>query len=99
MGHVWDENLEEYNNPLPQWWMWLFYLTIAFAIGYLWLYPGLGSYKGSLGWTSAKEHKEELAKAEKDYGPLFDKYKGQDLKAVAADPQAHAIGERLFLTY
>ena len=98
-GHIWDEDLTELNTPMPRWWMWLFYLTIAFAIGYLWLYPGLGTYKGSLGWTSAKEHKEELAKAEKEYGPLFDKYKGQDLKAVAADPQAHAIGERLFLTY
>ena len=31
MGHVWDENLEEYNNPLPRWWMWLFYITIVFA--------------------------------------------------------------------
>ncbi len=98
-GHIWDEDLTELNTPMPRWWMVLFYLTIAFGIGYLWLYPGLGSYKGSLGWTSAKEHKEELAKAEKDYGPLFDKYKGQDLKEVAADPQAHAIGERLFLTY
>ncbi|WP_028103440.1 cytochrome-c oxidase, cbb3-type subunit III [Pseudoduganella violaceinigra] len=98
-GHIWDEDLTELNTPMPRWWMWLFYLTIAFAIGYLWLYPGLGSYKGSLGWTSAKEHKEELAKAEKEYGPLFDKYKGQDLKSVAADPQARAIGERLFLTY
>jgi len=98
-GHIWDEDLTELNTPMPRWWMWLFYLTIAFAIGYLWLYPGLGTYKGSLGWTSAKEHQEELAKAEKEYGPLFDKYKGQDLKAVAADPQAHAIGERLFLTY
>ncbi len=98
-GHIWDEDLTELNTPMPRWWMWLFYLTIAFGIGYLWLYPGLGSYKGSLGWTSAKEHKEELAKAEKEYGPLFDKYKGQDLRAVAADPQAHAIGERLFLTY
>jgi cytochrome c oxidase cbb3-type subunit 3 len=98
-GHIWDEDLTELNTPMPRWWMGLFYLTIAFGIGYLWLYPGLGSYKGSLGWTSAKEHKEELAKAEKEYGPLFDKYKNQDLKAVAADPQAHAIGERLFLTY
>ena len=98
-GHIWDEDLTELNTPMPRWWMWLFYLTIIFSIGYLWLYPGLGSYKGSLGWTSTGEHKEELAKAEKQYGPLFDKYKGQDLQAVAADPQAHAIGERLFLTY
>lgn len=34
-GHVWDEDLTELNNPLPRWWMWLFYLTIFFSIGYL----------------------------------------------------------------
>jgi cytochrome c oxidase cbb3-type subunit 3 len=84
---------------MPRWWMWLFYLTIVFGIAYLFLYPGLGSYAGKLGWNSAKEYKAELAQADSQYGPLFEKYRQQDLKAVAADPQARAIGERLFLTY
>ena len=39
-GHAWDENLEEYNNPLPAWWSYLFYITCFFAVGYLILYPG-----------------------------------------------------------
>ena len=43
-GHTWDEDLTEYNNPLPRWWAWLFYITIAFSLGYLALYPGLGSF-------------------------------------------------------
>jgi cytochrome c oxidase cbb3-type subunit 3 len=63
------------------------------------LYPGLGSFAGKLGWKSTGEYQAELAKADAQYGPLFDKYLHQDLKTVAADPQAHAIGERLFLTY
>jgi cytochrome c oxidase cbb3-type subunit 3 len=42
-GHKWDGDLAEYNNPLPRWWSWLFYLTIAFSLAYLVLYPGLGS--------------------------------------------------------
>ena len=98
-GHVWDEDLSELNTPLPRWWMWLFYLTIVFGLGYLALYPGLGSYAGQLGWKSAGQYQSELKTAEADYGPLFDKFAQQDLKMVAADPQAHAIGERLFLTY
>ncbi len=98
-GHVWDEDLTELNTPMPRWWMWLFYLTIVFALVYLALYPGLGSYAGRFGWKSAGAYQAELKQAEADYGPLFDKYAKQDLKAVAADPQAHAIGERLFLTY
>ena len=98
-GHVWDEDLTELNTPMPRWWMWLFYITIVFALAYLFLYPGLGSYAGKLGWQSSGAYKAELRKAEADYGPLFAKYARQDIKAVAADPQAHAIGERLFMTY
>jgi len=98
-GHVWDENLTELNNPLPRWWMWLFYLTIIFGVAYLLLYPGLGSYAGKLGWKSTGAYEAELAKADAEYGPLFAGYLGKDIKAVAADPQARAVGERLFLTY
>ncbi|WP_420474952.1 cytochrome-c oxidase, cbb3-type subunit III [Noviherbaspirillum sp. ST9] len=98
-GHSWDEGLSELNNPMPRWWMWLFYITIVFGVVYLVLYPGLGSFKGKLGWESRGEYQEELKKADADYGPIFAKYQAQDLKTVAADPQAHAMGERLFLTY
>lgn len=98
-GHVWDEDLTELNTPMPRWWMWLFWITIVFGLGYLALFPGLGSFPGLLKWQSTGQYQEELAQANSKYGPLFDKYRQQDLKAVAADPQAHAIGERLFLTY
>jgi cytochrome c oxidase cbb3-type subunit 3 len=98
-GHVWDEDLTELNTPMPRWWMWLFYITIAFALIYLTLYPGLGSYAGKLGWKSSSAYQEELKKADMQYGPLFDKYLKQDLKTVAMDPQAHVMGQRLFLTY
>ena len=98
-GHMWDEDLTELNTPMPRWWMWLFYITIVFSLVYLVLYPGLGNYAGSLGWKSTGAYQEELKQAEADYGPLFAKYQQQDLKLVAADPQARAIGERLFLTY
>jgi len=98
-GHSWDENLQELDTPMPRWWMWMFYITIVFGLVYLFLYPGLGSYAGKLGWKSTGAYQEELQKADEEFGPIFAKYQQQDLKAVAADPQAHAIGERLFLTY
>ena len=96
---LWDDDLTELNTPMPRWWMWLFWITIVFAPVYLFLYPGLGTYAGKLGWQSSSEYQEEMKKADADYGPLFQRYLSQDLKVVAADPQAHAIGERLFLTY
>jgi cytochrome c oxidase cbb3-type subunit 3 len=98
-GHVWDEDLTELNTPMPRWWMWLFYITIVFALVYLVLYPGLGTYVGTLGWKSTDAYQTELKKADAEYGPLFNQYQQQDLKVVAADPKAQAIGERLFLTY
>jgi len=98
-GHTWDEDLGEYNNPLPRWWIWLFYATIVFALVYLVLYPGLGSYSGSAKWTSRGQYEEEVKQASEQYGPLYDKYAAQDLKQVAADPDARAIGQKLFLNY
>ena len=98
-GHVWDGDLTELNTPMPRWWMWLFYITIVFALVYLVLYPGLGSFSGELGWKSSSQYQQELKKADADYGPLFARYQKMDLKRVAADPQARAIGERLFMTY
>ncbi len=99
MGHVWDENLEEYNNPMPKWWSWMFIITVVFALGYLALYPGLGNYKGALGWTAVGQHKAEVEKMDATVKPLFDKYLAMDVKAVAADKQAMEMGKRLYLTY
>ncbi|MGA8052148.1 MAG: cytochrome-c oxidase, cbb3-type subunit III [Burkholderiales bacterium] len=96
-GHTWDEDLGEYNNPLPRWWMWLFYITIVFALGYLALYPGLGSYKGLLGWTEVGQLEQENAHAEAQFGPIYDKYAKTDLVALAKTPEALAIGQKLFL--
>jgi cytochrome c oxidase cbb3-type subunit III len=98
-GHVWDEDLAEWNNPLPLWWMWLFYITIIFSVGYLILYPGLGSYGGFLGWSSSGQYTDESARAAESYKPIFEKYVRQDVKTVAADPEARRIGQRLFLSY
>jgi cytochrome c oxidase cbb3-type subunit 3 len=97
-GHVWD-GIEEYNHPLPKWWMWMFYLTIVFAAVYWLLYPGLGSFKGILGWTSVGQYDIEKKAVEDKTAPLFDKFAKMDLKAVAADKEANEIGRRLFLTY
>jgi cytochrome c oxidase cbb3-type subunit III len=99
MGHTWDGDLAEYNNPMPRWWMWLFYLTVAFGLVYLVLYPGLGSYAGVWGWSSTGQWENEQKKANEQYGPIFAKFAQQDIKTLSADPDAHRIGERLFLNY
>jgi len=99
MGHVWDENLQEYNNPLPRWWMWLFWLTLVFGVVYLVLYPGLGSFAGVLNWSSTGQWDKEQARAAERFEPKFAKFVSMDIPAVAADPQAREMGQRMFLNY
>jgi len=98
-GHVWDGDLGEYNNPLPRWWAWLFYLTIVFSLGYLALYPGLGSYKGVLGWTQLGQLEGENQKAQAAFGPIYERFAAQDVVALARNPEALAIGQKLFLNH
>ena len=96
-GHVWDGDLREMNNPLPRWWAWLFVLTVIFAFVYLALYPGLGTYGGKLGWTSTGQHQAELDKGNQEVAPLYAKFTSMKPEDVSKDPQAVAIGERLFM--
>ena len=96
-GHVWDEDLKEMNNPLPRWWMGLFVLTIVFGALYLTLYPGLGSAAGVLGWSSAGQLRGEQDRAAVAMGPLYAKYAATAASELAKDPQAMAIGQRLFI--
>jgi cytochrome c oxidase cbb3-type subunit 3 len=98
-GHVWDEDLDEYNNPLPRWWIWLFWITIVFSLGYLWYYPGLGSWQGAGKWTSAGEYTQEVQLAEQKYGPMYARLAAADLKVLARDAEAQVVGQKLFLNY
>lgn len=59
MGHEYD-GIREINNPLPKWWTYLFISTFIFAAIYLTLYPGLGSFKGVLGWQSSDQRVRSL---------------------------------------
>ena len=63
VGHEWD-GIEELNTPLPRWWLWSFYATIVFAIGYCVAYPAWPMIskgtEGMLGWTSRGQLDQEL---------------------------------------
>ena len=98
-AHVWDEDLDEYNNPLPRWWIWLFWITIAWGLAYLWFYPGLGTWQGALKWTSTGEYQDEVKVADERYGPLYARLGATDLLQLSADPEAKVVGQRLFITY
>jgi cytochrome c oxidase cbb3-type subunit 3 len=97
-GHVWDEDLEELNNPMPRWWLWLFYGTVVFSLGYLVLYPGLGRYEGTLGWTSEGQYQEERAAANEAFENRFAQLVALPLEELAQQPEALEAGRNLFRT-
>lgn len=95
-GHVWDEDLVELNNPLPRWWLQLFYGTIAFALIYLVLFPGLGNVTGVLGWSQESQYNTEMEVAQQKQDAIFARYRELDNDALIADAEANATGQRLF---
>ena len=97
--HVWDEDLTELNNPLPRWWLGMFYLSIIFGVIYLFLYPGLGDYAGKLGWSQTQMYTEEVAEFDEALAPLFAQYNAKTVEELAKDPAAVSLGEKLFVNY
>ena len=98
-SHVWDENVRELNNPLPMWWLYLFVLTIVFSAGYLIVYPGLGNFAGTFGWSQIDQYEQEMAAAEARYGPIFAQYGQMEIAELATDPAALGIGQSLYANY
>ena len=96
-GHTWDGDLQEYNNPLPRWWLWMFYGTIVFGIVYYILYPGL--WDGVLGWTKEGQYAAERERADAKFGPIYAQYASVAVPELAKNEDATAMGRRLFLTY
>ncbi len=98
-GHVWDEDIREYNKPLPRWWVNLFYLTIVFSIAYLIWYPGLGGFSGLSGWSSAAEHEAERARQETRFNERFGRYAELPIEAIADSPEAMRFAAALFANH
>jgi len=89
-GHEWD-GLRELNTPLPRWWLWLFYITIVWAVGYWIVYPAwpllTNSTQGVFGWHTRSAVIEDLDELKRQRGPMMDKLTTASLADIVADPQ------------
>src|SRR4051812_25426625 len=87
-GHSWD-GISELNTPLPRWWLWMFYITIVWAVGYWVVYPSwplLTSYsQGMLGWQSRDAIVEDLKELKVQRGPMMDKLAAASLQEILGD--------------
>jgi len=95
-GHVWDGDLEEYNNPLPRWWLGLFVITVLFGACYLALYPGLGNFSGAARWSQTRQYEQQVAAARESFEARLAAFKDQPLEVLAADAGAMATAQNLF---
>jgi cytochrome c oxidase cbb3-type subunit 3 len=98
-GHVWDGDLTELNNPMPRWWLYMFYISIVWGLIYLVVYPGFTTYSGVFNWTSDKEYNEEVADATENYGPLFSQFSKTSIEELSKNESAQKMGQRLFVNY
>jgi cytochrome c oxidase cbb3-type subunit 3 len=102
-GHEWD-GIRELNTPLPRWWLWTFYLCIAFAVGYWIVYPAwpllTNSTQGITGWHARSAVVTDLQELKVLRGPLMDKLTAASVTDIANDPQlqdfARAVGRPAF---
>ncbi|MDZ4362480.1 cytochrome-c oxidase, cbb3-type subunit III [Brevundimonas sp.] len=89
-GHSWD-GIEEFNNPLPRWWLWTFYATIVWAIGYTIAYPAWplisAATPGLLGHSTRADVAADIARYEAANAPVEAKLVAADLTAIASDPE------------
>lgn len=96
-GHSWD-GIEEYNNPLPRWWVWVFYATIVWGVGYTIAYPAWPLIKeatpGLLGSSSRADVEAEIAGVDAANAAIKDKLIAADLNAIGADPELAGYAER-----
>jgi cytochrome c oxidase cbb3-type subunit III len=95
-GHVWDGDLEEYNNPLPRWWLGLFIITIIFGVAYLIIYPGLGKYAGTSAWTQAGQHAGEVTDAQAKLAQHLAGLENASIETLATNDKALSTARNLF---
>jgi cytochrome c oxidase cbb3-type subunit 3 len=94
-GHSFD-GIEEYNKPMPKWWLNMFWFTIFFGIAYIAWY-GLALFPGISGWSSTGQLEAETAAHDAKYGEIFERYASVPVEELKDNKQALRMGQQLFL--
>ena len=96
-GHVWAHGvLRESVRKLPLWWVLFSIAMFVCGFAYLTLYPGFGSYKGTLGWTSQEELQQDTRANESKLERALQPMRQVTIEQLAGDSQAVSMGARLY---
>jgi cytochrome c oxidase cbb3-type subunit 3 len=99
VGHKWDGDLEEWNNPAPKWWLYLYFITIIWAVGYMVAYPGLGAFKGTIGWSQVGQYEAEMKAAAERYEPIYERFAAMNFDELKSNAEANELGRSLYASY
>ena len=105
-GHTWD-GIEEFDNPMPRWWLWTFYLCIIWGIGYTIAYPAWplvnSATAGLMGWSTRANVAADIAAVDEANGPINARLEAADMTALATDAElnsyAVSAGAAVFKTW
>ncbi|PHR15239.1 MAG: cytochrome-c oxidase, cbb3-type subunit III [Sphingopyxis sp.] len=90
VGHEWD-GIEELDTPMPKWWVWTFYATIIWAIGYVIVYPAIpllnSATEGVFGWSSRGQYEKQVAAREKELEPIRQALVSTDIRKLNGSPE------------
>ena len=90
VGHEWD-GIEELDTPMPRWWVWTFYATIIWAVGYVILYPAIplvnSATQGVFGWSSRGDYAMQVAAREKELEPIRQALVSTDIRKLNGSPE------------
>ncbi|RED51014.1 cytochrome-c oxidase, cbb3-type subunit III [Aestuariispira insulae] len=103
-GHSWD-GIQELDNPMPRWWLWVFYATIAFSVVYMVMYPsvplGKTYFKGTENYEQRVDVANDIAAAKAANSEILGKIAAADLETILADKDlrdfSRAGGKAVFL--
>jgi cytochrome c oxidase cbb3-type subunit 3 len=89
-GHEWD-GIKELNTPLPKWWLWIFYATVAWSAVWAVLYPSFpslsGHWRGTTGWTQREAVSEQMEAAAATRAPILARLRETELQEIRRDPE------------
>ena len=96
---VWDETLSEGATPAPLWWFWFIVALLAASVVYLMLYPGLGTFRGTLRWSQGGQLAERTASYEQRFGPERSRIAGATVAALHEEPAAMLSAAHVFANH
>ncbi|MEJ2116154.1 MAG: cbb3-type cytochrome c oxidase N-terminal domain-containing protein, partial [Gammaproteobacteria bacterium] len=94
---VWDETLTEGHNPAPMWWFWMTLIALVITVVYLILYPGLGSFSGTLKWSQHGRLDHSFARYEGKFSPIRNNIIKRSISELRDNEAIMESAQRIFV--